>query len=425
MASSNFNIHSSPLFNKTMKGQLPPSKPAFHRQPHEIIPQDYRHQQISSYESKKSNEIPVHQPNILEGLYGSVRKPRTFKQWEDAARENTQRIKEQGSPSPLVWVLVKGKDIPVNAIVAGVERQQHLYIARTFYEGGICIGKAGRHLERGAAIPYNGLEIQIDTYEVLVPALQPLRYGISLTAQMPAIPRIVGDITIKNKGFERLNMIKTVILVDDSASMAGPLWADAREALAGITDLNAQVSNDGVDVYFMNDHRFSLNCKEGNEVKTLFNTVNPCGETPIGRKLEVLFDKYIPLIENKTHFHRPIAIVVITDGVPTDDLTTVIVNAARRLDRNNVPPKKFGVQFAQIGNDPEATEALQELDDDLSRTYNIRDMVDTTPYNPHNGFFTSETLVKILLGAVNEELDSVVSPTLTSPSIHEKPMLLF
>lgn len=31
-------------------------------------------------------------------------------------------------------VLVKGKDIPANAIVAGEERRQPLYIARTFYE---------------------------------------------------------------------------------------------------------------------------------------------------------------------------------------------------------------------------------------------------------------------------------------------------
>jgi hypothetical protein len=43
-----------------------------------------------------------------------------------------------------VQVLVKGKDIPENAIVTGEERRQPLYIARTLYEvisiskGGIC-----------------------------------------------------------------------------------------------------------------------------------------------------------------------------------------------------------------------------------------------------------------------------------------------
>ncbi|KAF9456826.1 hypothetical protein BDZ94DRAFT_1326699 [Collybia nuda] len=437
MNSPVFDNTRSPLFNRAMRGQLPPQTPVSYdyRQSPNHSPYDYK--QPLPHDSRKPNEVIATQSNLLEELYGSARKPRTFKQWEDAARLNTQKIREQGSPSPLVWVFVKGKEIPANAILAGEERRQPLYIARTFYENGLFIGRAGRHLERGASISYNGLEVHVDSYEVLVPALQPIRYSISSTVQMPPIPRIVGDTTITirapgtpramgstpltphimshtpvEKSFERLNMIKTVILVDDSASMAGGLWADAREALAGITDLNGQVSSDGVDVYFMNDHRNALNCREGAEVRMLFNSVNPCGETPIGRKLQELFEKYIPLIENKSRFHRPITIVVITDGVPTDEPADVIVEAARRLDHNNVPLKQFGIQFAQIGNDPEATEALRELDDDLSKTYQIRDMVDTTPYNPKHSSFTRETLVKILLGAFNQEVGSVPNRSL-------------
>ena len=52
--------------------------------------------------TKKPTEIP--RTNIIEELYGTLKKPRTFKQWEDAARETTKQIKEFGSPSPLVWV---------------------------------------------------------------------------------------------------------------------------------------------------------------------------------------------------------------------------------------------------------------------------------------------------------------------------------
>ena len=51
----------------------------------------------------------------------------------------TKELLEHGSPSPLVWVLVHGKGIPPNAIVAGEERRQPLYIARTFYEVSIII----------------------------------------------------------------------------------------------------------------------------------------------------------------------------------------------------------------------------------------------------------------------------------------------
>lgn len=45
-------------------------------------------------------------------------------------------------------------------------------------------------------------------------------------------------------------------------------------------------------------------------------------------------------------------------------------------------------------------------------------MVDTTPYNPNDKYFTIDTMVKILLGAVNEELDSVISPTLSESRLY-------
>jgi len=57
----------------------------------------------------------------------------------------------------------------------------------------------------------------------------------------------------------------------------------------------------------------------------------------------------------------------------------------------------------QIGNDPEATEALKELDDELSSKHNIRDMVDTTLYTGQR--LTAELLGKILLGGVNRRVD--------------------
>jgi hypothetical protein len=105
-----------------------------------------------------------------------------------------------------------------------------------------------------------------------------------------------------------------------------------------------------------------------------------------------------------------------------DDPKSVIIQAARRLDQSGVPIHQLGVQFAQIGDDEDATEALRELDDDLSDAYGIRvsssrtplwwgnlcyaqDMVDTTLYNPSDDQFTTTTLIKILLGAINEDLD--------------------
>jgi hypothetical protein len=37
--------------------------------------------------------------------------------------------------------------------------------------------------------------------------------------------------------------------------MEGPLWFEARDALAGLADIAARYDSDGVDVYFLNSHR--------------------------------------------------------------------------------------------------------------------------------------------------------------------------
>jgi hypothetical protein len=79
------------------------------------------------------------------------------------------------------------------------------------------------------------------------------------------------------------------------------------------------------------------------------------------------------------------------------------VTAARRLDQGKFPINQVGIQFIQIGNDPSATEALRELDDDLAGKYNIRDIVDTTPYSGHQ--LDAQTLTKILLGGINRRVD--------------------
>lgn len=73
--------------------------------------------------------------------------------------------------------------------------------------------------------------------------------------------------------------------------------------------------------------------QDGQSVRELFNSVDPdgmkttiwnllvfiivTGQTPTGRKLEEIFDRYIPYLEDRRLVHKPIAIVVITDGVPS------------------------------------------------------------------------------------------------------------
>ena len=110
---------------------------------------------------------------------------------------------------------------------------------------------------------------------------------------------------------------------------------------------------------------------------------SPTGITPTGAKLEELLLEYLlrleqTLVDPGAPRVKPVNFIVITDGAPTDDPESVITAAARRLDHNNFPLSQVGIQFVQIGSDPDATDALRELDDELSGKHNIRVSADYT-----------------------------------------------
>jgi uncharacterized protein YegL len=209
---------------------------------------------------------------------------------------------------------------------------------------------------------------------------------------------------------EILRKFDTVIIVDDSGSMQGALWAEARDALASLAETAAKYDADGIDVYFLNDRSVGSNMTDAASVQRLFNNVRPRGITPIGEKLEELLLEYVSALEDAKDTDparfksiKPINYIVLTDGAPTDDPETVIVATARRLDARNFPITQVGIQFVQIGSSQRATDYLRELDDGLAANHGIRDIVDTTPYT--GGRLNAEVLTKILLGGINRRVD--------------------
>ncbi|THU82330.1 hypothetical protein K435DRAFT_691249 [Dendrothele bispora CBS 962.96] len=182
--------------------------------------------------------------------------------------------------------------------------------------------------------------------------------------------------------------------------MAGRLWCQARDALAAVAEASPQFDADGVDMYFLNSERRQKNIRTRNEVVRLFNEVLPDGATPTGRRLQQVLDEYIPRVEQRMTPVKPINIIVITDGDPTDNVESVIVNAAQRLHRSQVPDRILGIQFVQIGDDPKATQALRELDSSLEHRYQIR--VSSAPCLVKQ---FEDTIVKVLWGAIDKHVD--------------------
>ncbi|WOO82938.1 uncharacterized protein LOC62_04G006418 [Vanrija pseudolonga] len=216
-------------------------------------------------------------------------------------------------------------------------------------------------------------------------------------------------------GEEQLAMLRdydTVFLVDDSGSMAGSLWREARAAIQGVVAHAIKYDEDGIDIYFLNDRSAAKGVKSVGEVEALFNRVRPSGATPTGARLDKLLKEYKRELDaayeagkrsgGDMYTVKPLNLLVITDGAPTDDPESAIVSFAKYLDKYDFPLSQCGIQMFQIGSDPEATEALQDLDDALENRYNIRDIVDTVPYA---GAMTAEMIVKVLLGGINRRLD--------------------
>lgn len=212
-----------------------------------------------------------------------------------------------------------------------------------------------------------------------------------------------------------LREFDTMFLIDDSGSMAGRSWRETAAAISAIAPICTAHDADGLDIFFLNhrnpNHNLGgyTNITTTDAVRNLFQNVRPLGGTPTGTRLNQILKPYLVEVaesmERQSHGQqatvKPLNIIVITDGVPSDDVESVIVNAAKKLDAYGAESWQVGIQFFQVGREPEAAENLRELDDALSSTYNIRDMVDTVPWSGDEGQeLTAQGLLKVCLGSV-------------------------
>jgi hypothetical protein len=219
-----------------------------------------------------------------------------------------------------------------------------------------------------------------------------------------------------------LTQFDTVFLIDDSGSMAGRSWRETAAALSAITPICTTHDANGIDIYFLNHKNPQAKDNLGGytnltstaAVDSIFKNVRPLGGTPTGTRLNQIMKPYLRELENslekQAHGHeptvKPMNIIVITDGVPSDDVESVIVSAARKLDSYNADLWQMGIQFFQVGREPEAAADLQELDDALSGAHNVRDIVDTVPWTGDDGqTLTADGLLKVCLGSVVRRWD--------------------
>ncbi|KAL8687068.1 MAG: hypothetical protein Q9218_006654 [Villophora microphyllina] len=230
------------------------------------------------------------------------------------------------------------------------------------------------------------------------PAYTPANHNTIITGNMTTNP---------DSSFAFLSTFDTKFLIDDSGSMAGQSWRETAATIATIAPICTSFDSDGIDIYFLNEkHSVEYEHVSSKEtVQQIFNSVRPRGGTPTGLRLDSILRPYLRECEARGPENvKPINIIVITDGVPTDDVESPIISAARKLDRMDAPAWQVGIQFFQVGAEQGAAEALRELDDGLAEQGEVRDMVDTVPFRNGQGL-TGDGVLKCVLGAVHRRWD--------------------
>ncbi|KAL7266307.1 hypothetical protein RUND412_011152 [Rhizina undulata] len=200
----------------------------------------------------------------------------------------------------------------------------------------------------------------------------------------------------------------TVFLIDNSVSMSGQNWELTSRALSEIIPICTYYDQDGVDIYFLNHDKSYIRIRSAQEVMNIFRQVRTTGLTPTGKRISEILTQYISQCKQEIAFPKPLNLIVITDGEPSDPqlLESTIINTAKELDRMNADYNQCGIQFLQIGRNEAAAHYLAMLDDTLHEKFGVRDIVDTFPFNKRNEEnLTGQEVLKIAMGAIDKRFD--------------------
>lgn len=155
--------------------------------------------------------------------------------------------------------------------------------------------------------------------------------------------------------------------------MSRRLWEETGKALEMLIQIFIESGSDGIDIYFLN-HPDSSHCKNVTSARTfmeIFHAMQPSGGTPTGHRLNNILESYLQRFEENNAI-KPMNIIAIMDGVPSDDVESVVTSATGRLDELRADPWQIGIQFFEVGKQCSALEPNRKVHGRLP------DMVDAT-----------------------------------------------
>ncbi|KAL7919144.1 hypothetical protein ACQKWADRAFT_329988 [Trichoderma austrokoningii] len=178
----------------------------------------------------------------------------------------------------------------------------------------------------------------------------------------------------------QVSLYQQVIYCDDSTSMKREgRWESQKELIHRIAEVTTLVlpEGEGVALRFINRDVNNATNLTAEGIKEILDpmTWQPGGDTPIGTNLKskILQPLVYEKIEKGT-LERPLLIIIITDGMPQPEGSSVLVDAIleceRQLQTSKYPPQTVKFMIGQIGAAGSATKFLESLrnNQDLART---------------------------------------------------------
>lgn len=182
----------------------------------------------------------------------------------------------------------------------------------------------------------------------------------------------------------KLALFDVILYIDDSGSMRfaenGERIKDLQLILSRVAYAASLFDDDGISVRFMNSDERADGMRTEQEVNTLMQRISFSGMTPMGTNLK---NKVLePMVLSPARagaLKKPVLIITITDGQPagedrgmTGQVIKRTVSALERMPKYGAGAVSF--QFAQVGNDLEARQFL----DDLDEAPGIGELIDCT-----------------------------------------------
>jgi uncharacterized protein YegL len=171
-------------------------------------------------------------------------------------------------------------------------------------------------------------------------------------------------------------------------------WDYAQEQTMAIARQCAKFDSDGIDVIVFAGSPKLYSGVTPDKVKQIFVENNPSGSTDTAAALKMALDGYNT--RKAAGAAKPITVVCITDGAPTDQkaVDKVIIDHANSMQDDS----ETGITFIQIGKDPAARKFLEHLDNDLQSAGAKFDIVDTK----NEEEMETTSIVEILIAAVTD-----------------------